>query len=531
METLTCQMKPFIQPFERELALAEMRALTGGPVEPLDGDEDSASVFSVSMVDEAETLRGALAYWCSVGEGPNSVTAQLRSEATLASGRGRGGKQSQLDVVNLSAPKLPKRRCLRYGTHGLHEYRGKFFPQLVRALMNIARLPADATVLDPMCGSGTTLVETRLAGRRAIGLDLNPLSVFLTDVKCGALDLGPDLLVEAHSQIKKTLSGRLPRGIAGCRSTALEEHDREYLSRWFHPRTLRELDWIERTICSLQGTVLQGFFRVCLSNIIRGVSWQKDVDLRVRRERVELARGETIARFLQEALRSTRSVAAFNAERSSATIGEFSVYEADARRACNLLPGMENGVDAVVTSPPYATALPYIDTDRLSLVYLGLLSRREHRRRDDLMIGNREVTTGGRKKNWQLYEENRALLPNGTRELIERIDRLNRSVVVGIRRRNLSSLLAKYFLDMREVMKQTMALLRPGGTMFMVVGDNHTTAGGRKVQIDTARQLRELACELGYANRGEVAMDMLPSRDIFKKNSMRTERILRLERA
>ena len=75
---------------------------------------------------------------------------------------------------------LPNKRCLRYATHGLHEYRGKFFPQLVRALMNIARLPEDAVVLDPMCGSGTTLVEARLSGRRSYGLDMNPLSVFVT---------------------------------------------------------------------------------------------------------------------------------------------------------------------------------------------------------------------------------------------------------------------------------------------------------------------------------------------------------------
>ena len=41
-------------------------------------------------------------------------------------------------------------------------------------------------MLDPMCGSGTTLVEARLSDRTAYGLDMNPLSVFITDVKCRA---------------------------------------------------------------------------------------------------------------------------------------------------------------------------------------------------------------------------------------------------------------------------------------------------------------------------------------------------------
>ena len=91
--------------------------------------------------------------------------------------------------------RLPNKRCLRDAIHGLHEYRGKFFPQLVRALMNVARLPENAVVLDPMCGSGTTLVEARLSGRRCFGIDMNPPSVFVSDVKCEALALRPSALV------------------------------------------------------------------------------------------------------------------------------------------------------------------------------------------------------------------------------------------------------------------------------------------------------------------------------------------------
>ena len=101
--------------------------------------------------------------------------------------------------------KLPNKRCLRYATHGLHEYRGKFFPQLVRALMNIARLPENAVVLDPMCGSGTTLVEARLSGRKGYGLDMNPLSVFITDVKCRALTLKPAALRTAFEDLRNVL--------------------------------------------------------------------------------------------------------------------------------------------------------------------------------------------------------------------------------------------------------------------------------------------------------------------------------------
>ena len=190
--------------------------------------------------------------------------------------------------------------------------------------------------------------------------------------------------------------------------------------------------------------------------------------------------GDTIARFLEEAARSTRTVAAFLTERGRTGSGSHGVREADARQAPSVLPDLVGEVGAVITSPPYATALPYIDTDRLSLVYLGLLPRGGHRTRDTLMIGNRGVTTRTREEYWTFYEANKSLLPRNTRVLIERIDRLNKAGSVGFRRRNLSALLSKYFFDMQDVVRQAFALLRPGGTMFLVVGNNRTTAGGNR---------------------------------------------------
>ena len=46
-----------------------------------------------------------------------------------------------------------------YATHGLFPYRGKFHPQMIKGLMNVMGLKPGDTVLDPMMGSGTVLVE------------------------------------------------------------------------------------------------------------------------------------------------------------------------------------------------------------------------------------------------------------------------------------------------------------------------------------------------------------------------------------
>ena len=526
MNGLTCSMKPYIQPFERQLALQELQALASGPVVPVDGDSATARIFSIAPENDAPALRKTLAYWQSVGDPANGLTAQLRGEATL--GISRNGATAPL--LSPAPLRLPNKRCLRYATHGLHEYRGKFFPQLVCALMNIAQLPKDAIVLDPMCGSGTTLVEARLSGRKSYGLDMNPLSVFVADVKCRALSLRPAALTSAFSDLQGMLSAPMFPHRESGRLSELAESDRNYLKRWFAPQTLKELDCIEAAIRELPAKALRKFYRVCLSNILRGVSWQKNDDLRVRREATELAAGETLARFLKEAARSTRTVAAFLAERRPEKIGRYAVREADVRQAANALSNLVGEVDAIITSPPYATALPYIDTDRLSLIYLGLLAHRSHRMRDGLMIGNREITTSKRTEFWAFFEERKSLLPRKTRALIGRIDRLNKAGNAGFRRRNLSALLAKYFFDMREAMQQALSLLKPGGTMFLIVGNNRTTAGGQLIEIRTAEHLAAIAGDLGLQIADDMAMDMLVSRDVFRKNAMLSEQILRLEK-
>ena len=520
-----CRIKDYIQPFERDLALREMRALCSGPLLPIDGPEQTATVFSVDANGCIDRLRNDLAYWQSVGRVDEEFTAQVRGEATSTKAALKVPNVAVASRVTPCSPKLPRRRCLRYATHGMHEYRGKFFPQLVRALINIAQVPSDGIVVDPMCGSGTTLVEAKLAGRAAYGLDMNPLSVFVSRVKCHALSLPPTSLNNAYDQLQSCLDAPHP-GVS--HHATLPERDQDYLFRWFAPTTCDELDHVHFAIQLLRTEPLRDFFLVCLSNLLRSVSWQKNDDLRVRKEVVGLDDGEVIFRFLAEARRSVDTVSAFIAERGRLAVGGFKVVEANARFAVDALRPITRKVDAVITSPPYATALPYIDTDRLSLSFLGLLSRTDHASRDRLMIGNREISTRARDQYWATYMAQRDWLPSQTRDVIERIDRLNTRGPAGFRRKNLSALLSRYFFDMREVLINIREILRPGGAAFLVVGNNRTTAGGELVQIRTADHLAAIAERERFKVIETLPMDMLPSRDIFRKNAVPSEKIIRL---
>ena len=113
--------------------------------------------------------------------------------------------------------------------------------------------------------------------------------------------------------------------------------------------------------------------RLALSNIIRSVSWQKGDDLRVRKEVRPDADIDPIGEFLEELQRSAKAILALLYHQQAQPVGTFDIQEGDARALPVLWQQWRGKVDAVITSPPYATALPYLDTDRLSLFYLGLL--------------------------------------------------------------------------------------------------------------------------------------------------------------
>lgn len=70
----------------------------------------------------------------------------------------------------------------RYLTHSIHPYPAKFPPQLPKLILE-KYSKRNEIVLDPFCGSGTTLVEAKLLGINSIGVDVNGLSCLLSKVK------------------------------------------------------------------------------------------------------------------------------------------------------------------------------------------------------------------------------------------------------------------------------------------------------------------------------------------------------------
>ena len=353
--------------------------------------------------------------------------------------------------------------------------------------------------------------------------------LFRSRTKCEVLSLTPRLLLKAWSRTRERIERLRPSGdCVAVLLDGLSERSSEYVRSWFPESALVEVAGISSAIAEERDPRIRNLLVLILSNILRSVSFQKDDDLRVRRD--ESSAGDTLAveLYLAQAEKVVSSLSRFLSVERPPELGEFDAGEGDARIADEQLPELRNKVDAIITSPPYATALPYLDTDRLSLCLLGMLDREHHRDRDGFMIGNREISEATRLALWQHFEENRDALPDTVTKTIDRIYRENKKIDVGFRRRNLPALLSKYFFDMQQVFSTYTRLLKSGASAFVVVGNNHTLAGGKRVEIRTDRYLAELAEMTGLRHVSSLPMEMLVSRDIFKKNAGTAETIIEL---
>src|SRR5215212_8559351 len=89
--------------------------------------------------------------------------------------------------LNWREKELPEKERTKH-VHRLHPYLGKYIPQLVEVFLRKYFRPGQ-TVLDPFCGSGTTLVQANELGINSIGYDVSAFNIILCHVKTAEYDL------------------------------------------------------------------------------------------------------------------------------------------------------------------------------------------------------------------------------------------------------------------------------------------------------------------------------------------------------
>ncbi len=422
----------------------------------------------------------------------------------------------------ISARKDPK-----YLTHGIHPYKGKFYPQLVRPLLNILGIIKGGTVFDPFCGSGTVALESILNGYNAYGCDINPIAVEIATAKNTIFSVTPYEFEKHVSIFRQELMEYCVKDYSDqFAGNAIDE-----IRSWFPESVINKMGFILSKIDRVPDEKIRCFLKVILSSIIREISQQDPGDLRIRRRKEPIEDAQVIEMYIQNLDIQFQNIMAFYKISNNApnTIGRANIWRGNStalNSVQTVLP--DEGVDIVITSPPYATALPYIDTNRLNMLVLGGINASMRVPIEAEMTGTREI-----KKSTRLYYEKKieeqefeSIQSQSAKNIISKIHEQNRDANVGFRRRNMAALIYMYFRDMSDVLNTLDNVVKTGGYICIVIGDTKTTTGTEEVVIRTTEVLRETGRYLGWSLIRDIPISVTVEQYVHMKNSITENNIL-----
>jgi len=332
--------------------------------------------------------------------------------------------------LNWREKDLPESERTKH-VHRLHPYLGKFIPQLVEIFLR-KYFKRGETVLDPFCGSGTTLVQANELGINAIGYDISAFNILLCKVKTARYDLTTvrkevlDILEKVRFATQK--DSRQPNlWEKNFTTPSIDEVDNEYLKKWFAPRALNEL-LTYRYFIETGDYKYKDLLKVILSRSARSarLTTHFDLDFPKRpqtepywcyKHSRECAPTTEAFKFIERySLDTVVRVTEFSMKRADAKV---TIRHADSRLA--KFPPLHG----VITSPPYVGLIDYHEQHIYAYHLLGLKDRRVKE------IG--PAVNGKSQKAQQQYQQDIAIvfrravesMPKGGRLIIVANDRAN----------------------------------------------------------------------------------------------------------
>jgi SAM-dependent methyltransferase len=372
-------------------------------------------------------------------------------------------------------------------THQLFRFPAKFHPPVVRHLLEDHSSEGD-TVLDPFCGSGTLLVEAVARDRHALGLDVDPVAVFVSRVKVTPVP-GLDTKLE-----------RLETRLHDLRRPAHEYDERQWpdndltpeqyekeigelwvpaipnLEHWFRRYVVVDLARILDAIMHVRDVPARNVFRLAFAATLRNASNADPVPvsgLEVTKHMRDLdADGRMIdpyRLFLQRCRRAVKDVDAFTQRRSDV---QAQVLRADVSKTW---PRLRRTADVVITSPPYHSAVDYYRRHQLEMFWLGLTTTQDDRLKLlDEYLGRPSVPMRHR------YTAARHDLPAWALDLESKMTEADPARARTFRH---------YCVGMSRSLERIATHLQPGGRAVFVVGHSRW----KEITIDTSQLFSELA--------------------------------------
>lgn len=415
-----------------------------------------------------------------------------------------------------------------YASHNFHSFPAKFPPQLPSVFINALTKPGDV-VLDPMNGSGTSSLESFLAGRIGIGFDIDPLALKIASVKISELDIatlnqtGQGIVVNAK---EKVITQR--DFLQATLDTRFDEKTRKFVDYWFTHNIQIEIISLLSEIEAISDVRLKNFFQLALSAVIitksGGVSLALDLaHTRPHKPKIVVDLDGHIIEGQEFFIEKSNKMKALT-KRLRSPIAEFEkrykkniagLISTPLSKCPSLisfgnsqsLPLTDNCVDLIVTSPPYASnAIDYMRAHKFSLVWFG--------QQVDGLSEIRNSYVGGESTRDFQFEK----LPAFTQSIIEQVSELDKKKGL---------VLWRYYSEMTRALKEMYRVLKLGKSAIVVVGTSQMR--GRDTETQTC--LADIGRSIGFdvAKIGVRVLDrdrrMLPAGFEVNLNSQIQQRM------
>lgn len=389
-------------------------------------------------------------------------------------------------------------------SHYIHPYPAKLLAHIAHFFLAARKhVPQGAVVLDPFSGSGTVALETVLAGNTAYWSDINPLARAITKAKITPVDLVD--LDDAFARIQTRYSEA--KDVAPPEVINIE--------LWYGLETTRSLARLRSAIQGEPKGDVTDLLWVIFSGVARTSSRADPrFSVPVRRKAGIVARGRTpeenpdVWVLFEQAFKvNSGRISTLKLEDplgSSACVGDDARALRDPAVPEGELPAAS--VDLIITSPPYAGAQKYIRSSSLSIGWLGMASVRQMKALDTKSIGRERFSKGS--------------LADFAETGMPKADVFIRLVAGKNPMR--AAVVFNYLLEMSEVLMEAKRVLRAGGRLVMIVGNN-TICGET---FETSEYMKLLALRSGFQVKLEL-VDTIKGRGLMTARNKTSAVIMR----
>lgn len=257
-------------------------------------------------------------------------------------------------------------------THCFHNYPAMMIPQVTRKLLEQYGVRS-GWLLDPYCGTGTSLVEASMFGMNAVGCDINPLVRLIASAKTNPPPLS--VLDEHLAGLEDAL---MRARFNGHSSRAAQVPPILNMNYWFSSGVVKCLATLRERILSVRDEAVRNFLWVAFSETARECSFTKNGEFKLVRmpaQKLESYNPDVFGIFLGKLERNRNGLAAYIDRRQ-----DVKVCITDTNTANGEAPQCPQPFDLVVTSPPYgdsSTTVAYGQFSRLSAEWIGLPNPRK----------------------------------------------------------------------------------------------------------------------------------------------------------